>query len=181
MYSLKLATQMNSKPQPNPSMSATALAKLIQSTDPGTASLARSSLEKKVNNLWDGMEAKEIANAKRRKSKIALTIVEALGFIFAGASAFCWFWSAMIPQPTLAADWKSKAALLAVGATLMLIVLRGKSNMNAKAEREVHDAIKSAVLYQKQNQLDLESQLIDLEKRLINLEANKDPSINRQV
>lgn len=134
-----------------------------------------------MDDLWSAIDAKERANAKRRRGKNFSTVVEVLGFLFASASAFCWFWSALLPNPALAAAWNSGAALCAVVATLMLIVLRGKSNMNATAEKEVHDAIKSAVLYQRQKQLTLEAQLTELKTQLINLEENKDPPVNRKV
>jgi hypothetical protein len=164
---------MNFKPQPNSSMSTTELNELMQSPDPGTATQARSGLNEKVNKLWSALDAKELADAKRSRRKIIATLADILGFMFAAASAFFWFWSAVVTDPSKVAAFNSAAALCAVAATLMLIYLRGKSNMNSKAENEVYQAIKAAKLYQNQKQLDLQEELNELKIRLNTLEATK--------
>lgn len=176
-----MSIQINSKPLPNPLTPTVELKELMQSTDPGTAALARWSLDEKVKNIWSALDAKELANAKQSKSKTISATVDIFGFIFAGASAFCWFWSAMVTDASLIAAWNSTAALFAVGATLTLTYLRGKSNMNLKAEGEVYQAITAAKLYQDQKQLALKEELSELKERLSTLEASKDLYVNPKV
>jgi hypothetical protein len=171
---------MNSKPLPNPETPTKELEKLMQSTDPGTATLASWSFQEKMNNIWNVLDAKELANTKRSKSKAISTTVDIFGFIFAGASAFCWFWSAMLTDASGIATWNSRAALFAVGATLALTYLRGKSNMNAKAEDEVYQAITAAKLYQDQKQLALQEELAELKRRLNTLESCENSCINQK-
>jgi len=156
------------------------LLKNTKSPDPGTATIARAALDKKMDAWWELLEARELEEKKRRRRITASNFLEALGFLLAGASAFCWFWSAVQVDPAQAAVWNARAAACACLVTLILIGFRGKSNINAKGKEEVRKEITIALLDVNRKQKLIDEKINELEKKLDNLDASKDIGVSSE-